>query len=141
MRERSYTAAYAMANSAISQQFKLNNMETLSKTQFLLRLTKHLAQSEKPVIFLIGDITNFDADENGPKFLDAKQKLEAQGFHVINPCDFINLNQHWLKVRQACIKLMLNAEHVAFLPNWNFCKEARLIQELSAQLGINAIYQ
>jgi hypothetical protein len=103
----------------------------MNKTKLLLELTKHLAKSKKPVMCIVGDVAGMPITEI--------EALEQQGYHVINPADFIDLDGHWLEVRKQQIIMLANSDSVWFRPGWEDSREAKYLHQVALLLHITPI--
>ena len=116
-------------------------MKSISKTQFLVHLITHLNKSKSQVVYIAGKGTGLPVHEYEAKFETAKRKLEAQGFHVLNPCDFIGPDEAWPDaMRKACTMLNM-ADHIYLLPDWTDSEGAIYERAQALKFGLNAMYE
>jgi hypothetical protein len=89
---------------------------------------------EQRKLYLCGKITG---DTNyRAKFLDAENKLHEAGFYPVNPAACIPSNKDWNHAMRTAIRLMLQCDGVALLPDWKQSKGAKIEERLARELGI-----
>jgi len=116
-------------------------LKLLTKTSFLIQLTTHLAKSKSQVVYIAGKVTGLPVHEYEAKFKAAKDMLTAQGFHVLNPCDFIGPEEDWKTAMRKATTLLNMADHIYMLPDWKDSAGAILEHRLAVEFGLNAMYE
>ena len=109
------------------------------KTQFLIKLNTHLAQSRKPVIYIAGKVTGLPVDVFRANFNKAKEKLTANGFHVLNPCEFIGPDENWHDAMRMASTMLNMADHIYMLPDWQDSPGAVWEFNQAVKFGISCI--
>ncbi|UOE48011.1 DUF4406 domain-containing protein [Mucilaginibacter sp. SMC90] len=116
-------------------------LKLLTKTSFLIQLTTHLAKSKSQVVYIAGKVTGLPVDEYEAKFREAKTKLTAQGFHVLNPCDFIGPEEDWQTAMRKATTLLNMADHIYMLPDWKDSQGAIFEHMQAVKFGLNTMYE
>lgn len=110
-----------------------------TKTSFLINIATQLATNRKPVIYIAGKITGLPYNEVQQKFQAAKEKLEAQGFMVLNPCDFMPIDENWHTAMRKASTLLNMADHIYLLPDWRESEGARFEFGQAVKFNISCI--
>ena len=86
-------------------------------------------------IYISGKITG---DLNyRQKFLNAENKLFDALFEPYNPAALVSANAKWNDAMRIAIKLMLNCDGVALLPDWKKSKGAKIEERLARDIGMH----
>jgi hypothetical protein len=88
-------------------------------------------------IYIAGKVTGELIHECTMKFGAAQKEVEALGHEAINPLAVVN-NWHatWQEAMKLCIKAMMDADAIYFLPCTKESKGAMIEMELAAALKI-----
>ncbi|QTE37203.1 DUF4406 domain-containing protein [Mucilaginibacter gossypii] len=116
-------------------------LKLLTKTRFLIQLTTTLTKSKSQVVYIAGKVTGLPVNEFQAKFAAAKEKLQAQGFSVLNPCDFIAPDEDWKTAMRKATTLLNMADHIYMLPDWRDSAGAILEHRLAVKFGLNTMYE
>ncbi|CAD6876126.1 DUF4406 domain-containing protein [Methylomonas fluvii] len=89
-----------------------------------------------PRLYLAGPMTGIP-DYNYPLFNAMAERLRAKGFEVENPAE----NQapacgSWAGYMRLALSQLMTCEVVAFLPNWEASRGARLEYQVAKELGL-----
>lgn len=88
-------------------------------------------------VYIAGKITG---DPNyREKFETAKKSLEAEGNTVMNPAELPD-GMRPKDYMQICISMIYAADTVAFLPDWNESKGARIEHDLCTYIGKPTVF-
>lgn len=79
---------------------------------------------------------------NYPAFRSAGTLLGAKGFEVLNPVDAEKHNttgatQSWDWYMRHALRMVLDAEGIALLPNWEKSRGAKLEETVGRSLGLD----
>jgi len=112
--------------------------------QNLIQIATHLAgnKGKAPVAYIAGKVTGLPYNEVYAKFKLKQMELEAEGYFVLNPCDFIappGLDS-WGDEMKIAIILLAVSGTIVMLPDWEDSPGARLEFELSQPLGLSVIH-
>ena len=94
-----------------------------------------------PILYVAGLMTGY-AEQNYPAFNAAADLLREHGYTVLNPVDSERLNptpgqlQSWDWYMRHAMKMVLEAEAVALLPNWQESRGAKLEVHVARSLGM-----
>jgi hypothetical protein len=110
--------------------------------QILIQIATHLASNKQklPVAYVAGKVTDLPYGEVFAKFKLKQAELEAEGYFVLNPCDFIAETEDWDKAMRIAVMLLASSGTIALIPDWRDSKGARLEFELSQPLGLSVIH-
>jgi len=86
-------------------------------------------------IYISGKITG-DPDYKD-KFAACARDLEKAGYAVANPA--VITDESWDRAMRKALKMMLDCDGVALLPDWMDSRGARIEKELADNLGIPAL--
>jgi nucleoside 2-deoxyribosyltransferase len=112
-----------------------------SKTQLLINLATILTKNDRPVIYLAGKVSGLPGAEVRAKFDKAKAYLEAEGFKVLSPIDFMPHDTPWQPAMRMATIILNLADHVYFLKDWEDSPGALFEFEVAVRFGLNCIYQ
>lgn len=96
----------------------------------------------KPRIYVAGPMTGIP-EYNYPAFLRAAQRLRDKGFAVLSPLDVDKeivpgaSKPAWEWYMRRTIKMLMDADAVALLPDWESSKGAVIEWELARTLGMD----
>lgn len=115
-------------------------MKTIkNKIGFLMVLANKLSQSKRPVVYIAGKVTGLPVGEYKAKFNEARAMLEKQGYHVINPCDFIGSEESWATAMRMASSLLNMAEHIYLLDDWQDSEGAKWEFNQAVKFDINVL--
>jgi hypothetical protein len=72
------------------------------------------------------------------KFLDAEKRLRDAGYNPCNPAALPVPGADWNGAMRAALRLMLESDGVALLPDWQKSKGAKIEARLAREVGIPA---
>jgi len=113
----------------------------IKKAQFLIDLATSLAKNSDTVIYVAGKVTGLPVDQYLAKFKTAQNMLEADGWKVLNPCEFIAPDEDWETAMQKAITLLNMSDAVYFLPDWEDSEGAKLEFMLAQKLGLSVVFE
>lgn len=93
------------------------------------------------VVYIAGPMTGL-ADFNYPAFQEAGFELALRGYEVLNPVQIENWNtlgrpQAWDWYMRHAIAMVLRAEGIALLPDWEKSRGARLERTIASELSLD----
>lgn len=87
-------------------------------------------------LYLAGPMTGY-AQYNYPAFHETAAWLREAGYTVLNPAENPRpVTGSWLAFMRDALTLMLKADGVATLPDWQYSRGATIEMHLAADLGI-----
>ena len=89
-------------------------------------------------LYLSGPMTGYP-DLNEAAFAQAEEQLLAAGHDVISPVDAAPNGSEWVDYLRADLALLLRAEAVAVLPDWEASRAARLEVHVAHALGMTVL--
>lgn len=92
----------------------------------------HSQKTLPQALYLSGPMTGYP-ESNYPAFFAAAERLEEAGYHVLNPAKPGN-RASYEELMRADIKLLLDSDAVATLPNWWASNGARIEVNLAGFL-------
>lgn len=93
--------------------------------------------THKPVAYICGKVTGEPIAQCTMKFGGAQKKLEADGYHVLNPLEVVgDFHLSWEQAMKLCIAALLTADVVVLLPDWRQSRGALLEVNLAKELKI-----
>lgn len=93
-------------------------------------------------VYISGQITGLPFDEAERNFNEAQQRLEEEGFTVVNPLNNgLTVDHKWIDHMKADIKLLLECDTIYLLKNWKQSAGATIERNLAVSLGYNTIEQ
>ena len=110
-----------------------------TKSSFLIKVATYLATNTKPVIYVAGKITGLPYNEVQIKFKTAQNMLEREGFKVLNPCEFMPIDENWHTAMRKASSLLNMADHIYLLPDWRESEGARFEFAQAVKFGISCI--
>lgn len=110
------------------------------RAQFLVDVATSIVKAES-IIYIAGKITGLPPIEYLAKFKKAQTLLEANGWKVLNPCEFIEPDENWNVAMQKAITLLNMSDAVYFLPDWEDSKGAKLEFMLAQTLGLSIVFE
>lgn len=92
-------------------------------------------------LYIAGPMTGIP-DSNYPAFRKAEADLKAAGYDVLCPVDAEQHNdtgkpQTWDWYMRHALRMVLDADGVALLPEWRQSRGARLEREVAQSLGLS----
>lgn len=88
------------------------------------------------ILYLSGRITG-EPDLGVAQFNEHQRALERQGYIVLNPTSIEgDLNNSWEWWMKRALSMMMEAQGVAMLPNWNLSRGAQIEYGLAQHLGM-----
>jgi hypothetical protein len=110
-----------------------------TKIPFLINLATYLTKNTLPVIYVAGKITGLPYKEVQDKFKAAQIKLEAQGFKVLNPCEFMAIDENWHTAMRKASTMLNMSDHIYLLPDWKDSEGARFEFAQAVKFDISCI--
>ena len=92
-------------------------------------------------IYISGAITGFE--KVAPLLFEiAENKLESQGFEVVNPMTIEhNHDLSWISYMRVDLKALLDCDYIYMLSNWRNSRGAKIEHDLAKELEIGVIFQ
>lgn len=91
------------------------------------------------MIYLSGPMTGIP-DYNFPAFNAAADKLRDQGYSVANPADNGGIDLSWEGNMRNALRMLLECDEIAMLPNWEHSRGALMEFHIAATLGMKVRY-
>lgn len=88
------------------------------------------------IVYIAGKVTGLPYKEVYEKFEARQLELEAKGFIVINPCQFVGKNEDWSMAMKICLTLIQYADYISLLPDWIDSQGARMEWSMAIALNI-----
>lgn len=86
------------------------------------------------IYYLAGPMAGY-ADHNHPNFREAATALRQQGYTIVNPADYGNLDHlSWQTVMKRDIHALLWCDAVIVLPGWEESRGAKLETDIARRL-------
>jgi hypothetical protein len=111
-----------------------------NRLQFLIQLATTLTKNTKPIIYVAGKVTGLPADEVAAKFKVAQTELEALGWKVLNPVEFITPDEEWEIAMRMASSMLNMADSIYLLPCWEDSEGAKWEFNQAVKFGLSAIY-
>lgn len=86
-------------------------------------------------LYIIGPVTGFD-DLNYPAFTEARKKLEADGYQVLIPHDFVASDATWQQAMRRSLETLVKSDGIACLHGWSKSHGASHEVETAQWLGM-----
>lgn len=112
----------------------------MSKIQFLINTATVLTKSDKRAIYIAGKVSGLPEEVVNAKFKAAQNKLEADGWKVLNPCDFITNTEPWETAMRMAMTLLCMADTVYMLPCWEDSPGASVEFDAAVKFGIPVVF-
>jgi hypothetical protein len=93
------------------------------------------------VIYVAGKVTGLPTEEVLRKFDNAKNKLEANGYKVLNPCDFISPSESWETAMRLASTLLNMSDSIYMLPDWKDSEGAKWEFTQAVKFGLSVIHE
>ena len=116
-------------------------MELTNKIPFLMQLVTTLTKNKQHVIYLAGKVSGLPEAEVSQKFSEAKTKLEAYGFKVLSPIDYIANNEDWELAMRKAATLLCMADSIYMLADWEDSPGAKREFEIATEFGLNVMWE
>jgi hypothetical protein len=92
-------------------------------------------------IYIAGKISGEDRASCTMKFGAAQKQIEDYGHEALNPLEIVNdWNTTWNAAMKKCIKAIMDANIVLFLPDYKQSKGALLEHDLAIALNMAKVY-
>lgn len=96
----------------------------------------------KKKIYIAGKVSGMRFHECSLKFGVAQNKLQAQGYEVVNPLEVVgDFNAEWIPAMKLCLIAMLSCDEVYFLKDWKMSRGAVLENTIAKQLQIPMTFE
>jgi hypothetical protein len=116
-------------------------MNKYTKIAALTKLnTALIINNDLPTIYVSGKVTGLRTAEFREKFARASWKLRANGFNVLNPCDYIDAASEWTEAMRIGMAMLSMADAIYMLPCWTDSRGARAELETAKLLGLDVIF-
>jgi hypothetical protein len=113
----------------------------MNKIKFLLNLVEHLSKGKKSVVYIAGKVTGLDVADYTAKFAKTKAMLEAGGFLVLNPVDFVVPGSTWMEAMRISMPLLCMADIIYMQSDWRDSPGAHLEWCTAVKLGLTVIFE
>ena len=112
-----------------------------SKVQFLIQVATSLTKNEKPIIYIAGKVSGLPEASVKFKFDKAKNYLEAEGYKVLSPIDYISHDTNWQTAMKMATTLLNMSDCIYLLSDWEDSPGARFEFEMAVRFGLDCIHQ
>ncbi len=93
-------------------------------------------------VYISGKITGLPFEEVEGNFYHAQNRLEEEGFEVVNPLENgLPREAEWREHVKADIRLLLECDTIYLLENWKESKGARIERDIAVALGYDIVEQ
>lgn len=93
-------------------------------------------------VYISGKITGLPFEEVEDNFYHAQNRLEEEGFEVVNPLENgLPREAEWHEHVKADIRLLLECDTIYLLENWKESKGARIERDIAVALGYDIVEQ
>ncbi|WP_367867875.1 DUF4406 domain-containing protein [Pedobacter sp. WC2423] len=124
-------------NNVLIEDMKANFKAVVKdQTELLSFFEKANETNGIEVVYIAGRITGLDYRDVFEIFRRRQLVLEAAGFIVINPCEYVSAGEDWKVAMKTCINLLQFAKYISLLPDWSESKGATIEKYLADALGI-----
>ena len=94
-------------------------------------------QAGKKMVYIAGKVTGLEYNTVWFKFKNRQIQLEALGYAVLNPCEWVQENADWQAAMKECVVLLAGAaDAIDLLPDWEASEGATLEMQLCERFGI-----
>lgn len=94
----------------------------------------HLYIQGKPIAYVSGKVTGLPEAEVSAKFQLKQDELEAGGYAVFNPAEWIPIKCDWKTAMRVCVAILPVCESIWMLKDWmeskGACEERRIAEKL-----------
>lgn len=91
------------------------------------------------IIYISGPMSGY-LNKNYDAFNEAAAKLRMQGYEVLNPAEPPEIDGwEWADYMRRDIVMLMEADTIATLPNWDQSRGAKIEVDLAKNLGMNVI--
>lgn len=90
-----------------------------------------MGKPKKPILYVIGPISGY-SDDNRTRFDSAKKKLEAAGYKVLLPHDFVKPGTAWPIAMRISISKMLTMAHGVAVLDGQWTSRGAAIEQATA---------
>lgn len=88
------------------------------------------------LLYTIGPMVK-NENLNCAAFVDARDKLEDVGYHVLTPYDVVSPDMDYREAMRTSIKMMLTCDGVVLLDGWNGNRNTKFEQEVATMCGLD----
>ena len=113
----------------------------MNKIKFLLNLVEHLSKRKKPVVYIAGKVTGLDEAVYTAKFAKTKAMLEADGYQVLNPIDFVAPGSTWMQAMRISMPLLCMSDIIYMQSDWQDSPGAHLEWCTAVKFGLTVIFE
>ena len=86
-------------------------------------------------VYISGQITGLPFDQVEENFFNAQNRLEEQGYKVVNPLENgLPTNAKWKDHMKADIKLLMDCDTIYLMKNWKDSKGAKVERDIAVAL-------
>lgn len=96
----------------------------------------HLYFQGKPIAYVSGKVTGLAEADVTAKFQLKQDELEAKGYAVFNPVQWIPVNFNWQMAMRVCVAILPICESIWMLKDWANSKGACEERRISEGLGL-----
>lgn len=91
---------------------------------------------KKTRIYIAGKVSGENYDIVLKKFSEAEEKLDKQGFVVVNPTKLCKKTWNYRKCMETCITELVKCDEIYLLPDWYDSKGAVLERNIARTIGM-----
>lgn len=111
-------------------------MTTEDLKELISLIKVHLYLQGKPIAYVSGKVTGLPEAEVTAKFQLKQDELEANGYAVFNPAEWIPIECDWKKAMRICVAILPVCESIWMLNDWMESKGACEERRIALMLGL-----
>lgn len=119
-----------------------SEINSIGKIVFLRALDIDIRRANdegKQIVYIAGKVTGLDPMEVKAKFKAKAVEMEAMGYFVLNPCEYIKPDENWQLAMRIAFTLLMMSDAISMIHDWQLSEGARLEFGIAAKFGIAVI--